>query len=381
MSTLTSGKRRQRKNVFEFPSLDNAPTVNHAFQQSGRVSRQTLSRSCSIEGIETLQAPNDEGTNQITSDLTLCVINVESASSLEPSLSSDTLSSRGASPSTEGRSNKFGVSPPNESPYHDEKRRSFQGGFMMSEDQTRSYDEGLSRLKSSSSYSKQKAATKRASFKCCPFGTKRQDMNKNIQPCSPEQDFKPRCPFRLGSEEDGLNDYADTTQLYGPQGLYDHAQYSSSEVLDTRMTCAIPTVVVRPPPESHRTFSRWRCMLRRSGRKGNKDGRFDASFAGGSRAESVMASLPTGCPMRRMFSQVLTRNYNVVDDAGPSPGKRSQSCYSFRNLEDAEPSAGATQKESSGRFHLPKFNLHFPKLKSHITKDSILTGHFFSSPR
>ncbi|XP_042145945.1 guanylate cyclase soluble subunit beta-2 [Ixodes scapularis] len=386
-SSPPNSKRQHRRNVFQFPPAERSSSAVNSSSWTLRRSRSSSSDFQDIPSADT----SLEDAAQDASDLTMCVINVESASSLEPSLSSDTLSSRGTSPGTERKPlDNITKSATAESPLHSQDDGSgLRGGFMILDEQTQSSDEGLPRLKSPTtevSYSKLRTTSKKASLTCCPFGSKRQDMNRNVQLSGSLQNLKPRCPFRLGGEdEDDLEVYQaeKASHLDMPDKLYDLSHTPSSESPSPASTCAVPTVVVRPPPEPRSSFPCWRFFLKKADKKSAKSGLLQPISADGSGQSGRRSSSAAGCPMRRMFSQVLAVNVDEAETASldaPSPGKRTQSCYSFRNLEISESRSDSARKESpSHRFALPHFNWHFPKLKQRFTKENLFGGDFFSS--
>ncbi|KAL1431397.1 hypothetical protein MTO96_014249 [Rhipicephalus appendiculatus] len=155
-------------------------------------------------------------------DEPMCVINVESASSQELSLSSDTLSSQGASPCAERKTKGIAgchapAVPETDSPPEEIQtdHKAFPSGHPATEERS----QASSQLNASSQIprsepndtlasSKEVKASKRApSLKCCPFGSRNQDLNENLEDDEPRSaaKFKPRCPFRLGGDEDDVD--------------------------------------------------------------------------------------------------------------------------------------------------------------------------------
>ncbi|KAL3178238.1 hypothetical protein MRX96_038749 [Rhipicephalus microplus] len=400
-------KRKHRSQMFEFPAV--STTRQDSTPDSGSECKFLQSFDDAEQARETTDPVSDDDD---PFDEPMCVINVESASSQELSLSSDTLSSQGASPCAE-RTTK-GItschapalsktdSPPEEI---QNDHKAFPSGTLAAKEQSQasSHLNATSKIPCSGPNdalaSKEVKASKRApTLKCCPFGSRNQDLNENLEDDEPRSatKLKPRCPFRLGGDEDDVDRLRSPLVQKGSKGarsgLSSLARFSFSDIRDPASTCGVPTVVVKAAKEAHGFFPGLRSMLRRGDKKARHSSTSSAppgadtlspeSLVEYATDDSGDAASKGACPMRRMFSQVLTVNFNEAEgaDAHP-PGKRTQSCYSFRHLEDAELSAAEKEKPDSSRFNLPQLNWHFPRLKQRITKGSLFSGAIFPSPR
>ncbi|XP_049521676.1 guanylate cyclase soluble subunit beta-1-like [Dermacentor silvarum] len=413
-------KRKHRGHVFEFPA------VATSRQDSTPDSGSDCKFLQSFDDAEQTREGTGHTSDDDPFDEPMCVINVESASSQELSLSSDTLSSQGASPCAErksGSKSATGGKPPavaeTGSP-PEEIQTDYQAhttGSPTTEDRpdAGSQLDTISDMPRSerndtvaSSKEVKAPAPKRATtLKCCPFGSRNQDLNENLEDDEPRSasKFKPRCPFRLGGDEDDVERLRSPLVHKGSKGtrsgLSSLARFSFGDLRDPTSTCGVPTVVVKAAKEAHGFFPGLRSMLRKGDKKVRQSSTSSAPLSADSLAPESLAECGAedrlgvddagnaaskgACPMRRMFSQVLTVNFGEAEgaEAAEPPGKRTQSCYSFRHLEDTELSAVEKDKQqvASGRFNLPQLNWHLPRLKQRITKGSLFSGAIFPSSR
>ncbi|KAK8757356.1 hypothetical protein V5799_005013 [Amblyomma americanum] len=409
-------RRKLRGQVFEFPLVttsrqDSTPdfSTDVKFLQSFDDADPVRQNSSSLDADD----PFDD---------VVCIINVELASSHEPSLSSDTLSSQGASPCVERRTVPKGSvsaskssAPETESPPKEAEAAHppFTSSFLVTKERSEgSPQDILSNVQRpeqdntlSDSSKSSKAASKRTALKCCPFGSRNQDHNENLEDDEPSASkFKPRCPFRLGGDEDEDETHHSAASRSWKErgGLSPLARFSLNDLRDPMAKCAVPTMVVKAAKGAHGFFPGLRSILRKGEKKSHQRSASarvttadslgppeSPEYAAGDRlavSEGDDGDSKAACPMRRMFSQVMTVNFGDVERTEtlqPPPGKRTQSCYSFRNLEDAELSAVEKDKQQSGagRFNLPQLNWHFPRLKQRITKGSLFSGAIFPSSR
>ncbi|KAH7967802.1 hypothetical protein HPB52_002552 [Rhipicephalus sanguineus] len=405
-------KRKHRGRVFEFPAV--STTRQNSTPDSGSECKFLQSFDDAEQARENTGHVSDDDD---PFDEPMCVINVESASSQELSLSSDTLSSQGASPCAERKTKNIAgchapAVPETDSPPEEIQtdQKDFPSGLPATEErsQTSSQLNAASKIPRSepndtlppSKEVKAPASKRVTTLKCCPFGSRNQDLNENLEDDEPRSaaKFKPRCPFRLGGDEDDVDRLRSPLVQKGSKGarsgLSSLARFSFSDLRDPASTCGVPTVVVKAAKEAHGFFPGLRSMLRRGDKKGRHSSTSSAPPGSDSLSPDSLVDYATddsgnagakgACPMRRMFSQVLTVNFSEAEgsEAQP-PGKRTQSCYSFRHLEDAELSAAEKEKQhaDSGRFNLPQLNWHFPRLKQRITKGSLFSGAIFPSSR
>ncbi|XP_064483255.1 guanylate cyclase soluble subunit beta-1-like [Ornithodoros turicata] len=335
-STLSSLRRKIRR-AFNFPPVDTpSPTF-----------------PCPSEGTET---------DELFTDPALCVIQVESASSHEPSLSSGTLSSR-TSPCVEQRTVNKTTPSTVDSPRYDQPD--------IAKEDLNDLRKSVERLCSFTA-SPGHAAEPRLvchwdnpSSNVCPFTA--QDMNRNLQEYL-EIAITETCESK---HEAGDANVSSTAAANDP----------TTTITLTSALCNVPTTTPTEETAKSRCISGWRKLMRRHKRSDKTSSlNLDLHLTSKRRSSKDGLSLPAtpGCPMQKVLAEVMTTT-SFGDNALSSPGNRTQSCYSFNTLEDRH--VAAVKKKSTTRFGLPHFNLHFPKIGHSLSKSSIFSRVALPSSR